>query len=223
VPATLAVRQALRPCLNRARTETAGAQEGWNRLVLKGNETALLPAALLAAAAWCLWGMASAGTAAWADYVQLFDESRLVHASSLDFALFTALVPFWMSVDADGRQWAPRQARAQGHQQLGVPWALHRRHACTVRLWEGVNGCCAAWPGASVMQLHGVRVGTCERCVPPPPRARLQPSHAHMLLASLLVLTAAWNLGLGPPRPPRVRRAGSNWCRCCPSCPWLGR
>lgn len=41
-------------------------------------------------------------------FLQLFDESKLVHASTIDFALFTLLTPFWMANDAEGRDWAPR-------------------------------------------------------------------------------------------------------------------
>jgi hypothetical protein len=40
--------------------------------------------------------------------VRLFDQSRLVHATSIDFALCTLLAPFWMANDAEGRQWEQR-------------------------------------------------------------------------------------------------------------------
>lgn len=50
----------------------------------------------------------SAGGDVWLDYAKLFDESRLVHASTVDFLLLTALMPFWMSNDAELRKWEQR-------------------------------------------------------------------------------------------------------------------
>lgn len=50
----------------------------------------------------------TAGGSVWLDYAKLFEESRLVHASTIDFALLTAFIPFWMSNDAELRQWGPR-------------------------------------------------------------------------------------------------------------------
>lgn len=38
----------------------------------------------------------------------MFDESRLVHATSIDFLLFTTFAPFWMYNDAQKRGWEPR-------------------------------------------------------------------------------------------------------------------
>lgn len=37
-----------------------------------------------------------AGNEAWLQYFQLFDESRFVHVTSIDFLLLTAFVPFWL-------------------------------------------------------------------------------------------------------------------------------
>lgn len=51
-----------------------------------------------------------AGGQAWMEYLRLFDESRLVHATSIDFTLCTLLAPFWMSNDAEGRNWEQRWA-----------------------------------------------------------------------------------------------------------------
>jgi hypothetical protein len=50
----------------------------------------------------------TSGGAIWLDYVKLFDESRLVHVTSLDFATLTTLAPFWMYNDAQGRNWEQR-------------------------------------------------------------------------------------------------------------------
>lgn len=83
--------------------------EGWNKLFMRGAETTWLPALLAASAATYLYQMASAGGEAWVDYVRLFDQSRLVHATSVDFALCTLLAPFWMQNDAEGRGWEQRE------------------------------------------------------------------------------------------------------------------
>lgn len=46
---------------------------------------------------------AAAGPAAWADYGRLFDESRFVHVTTLDFLTLSALAPFWVANDSDRR------------------------------------------------------------------------------------------------------------------------
>ncbi|MEW5308412.1 MAG: hypothetical protein WDW38_000376 [Sanguina aurantia] len=82
--------------------------EGWNKLFMKGAETAYLPLALLLASSLLVGQAATAGGAAWSEYLQLFDESRFIHVTSIDFAMLTALLPFWMGNDAQLRNWGPR-------------------------------------------------------------------------------------------------------------------
>ena len=66
-------------------------------------------AALLLGGSVVLWGLAlTAGGPAWAEYGHLFDESKLVHVTTLDFMLLTAFTPFWMYNDAQLRDWEPR-------------------------------------------------------------------------------------------------------------------
>lgn len=48
------------------------------------------------------------GGAAWYEFLRLFDSSRLVHATTIDFTICTLLAPFWMSNDAEGRKWEQR-------------------------------------------------------------------------------------------------------------------
>lgn len=43
-----------------------------------------------------------------AGYLSLFEESRLVHISTIDCAILAALCPFWMSNDAEVRDWKDR-------------------------------------------------------------------------------------------------------------------
>lgn len=52
-----------------------------------------------------LFNAATAGGAAWSGFVQLFDESKLAHVTTLDFCTLTALAPFWMYNDAQARKW----------------------------------------------------------------------------------------------------------------------
>eukprot|EP00775_Hariotina_reticulata_P004252 gene4252-4503_t len=80
--------------------------EGWNKFYMRAAETVWLPAGLLAGSAYWLYHALTAGGDSWLYYIQLFDESRLVHATSVDFALCTLLMPFWLSNDAQQRKWA---------------------------------------------------------------------------------------------------------------------
>ncbi|GLC40154.1 hypothetical protein PLESTB_000791900 [Pleodorina starrii] len=82
--------------------------EGWNRLFLKGAETPVMPALLLAGSVYYIFQAVTSSGDVWLDYLKLFDESRLVHVSSVDFATLTALAPFWMDNDATGRNWDKR-------------------------------------------------------------------------------------------------------------------
>ena len=43
-------------------------------------------------------------------YLSLFDESRLVHISTIDCCILASLAPFWMSNDAELRGWEDRWA-----------------------------------------------------------------------------------------------------------------
>eukprot|EP00798_Chlamydomonas_sp_ICE-L_P016492 gene16492-22718_t len=77
--------------------------EGWNKLILKGTESAVLPGLLLAGAIYQWYNIFNAPGEAWLGYLNLFDESRLVHVTTLDFTILTALMPFWMYNDAEAR------------------------------------------------------------------------------------------------------------------------
>eukprot|EP00878_Enallax_costatus_P020875 GHUV01022085.1.p1 GENE.GHUV01022085.1~~GHUV01022085.1.p1 ORF type:complete len:137 (+),score=41.59 GHUV01022085.1:346-756(+) len=84
--------------------------QGWNKFYMRAAETPWLPLGLLAGSAYWGYTAVTAGLEQWLGYVQLFDESRLVHATSLDFMLCTLLMYFWMSNDAQGRNWDKREA-----------------------------------------------------------------------------------------------------------------
>jgi len=82
--------------------------EGWDKLFMKGAETPVLPALLIAGASSMLYLAATAGAASWVEYGRLLDESRLVHVTTLDFLCLTAFAPFWMLNDAEARGWEQR-------------------------------------------------------------------------------------------------------------------
>ena len=88
-------------------------------------------AALLLISSVGLWALAlTAGGQAWVDYSHLFDESKLVHVTTVDFFLLSAFAPFWMYNDAQLRDWKPRCAMVLGRSgskahDLVVQLSLH--------------------------------------------------------------------------------------------------
>lgn len=83
-------------------------QEGGSKFFMRAAETPWLGVGLLLGSAYWLYQGLTAGGDAWLQYLQLFDESRLTHATSLDFVLLTLLMPFWMGNDAERRGWEQR-------------------------------------------------------------------------------------------------------------------
>lgn len=77
---------------------------------MRAAEAPWLPLGLLAGSAYWLYVALTAGTEQWLGYLQFFDESRLAHATSIDFMLCTLLLPFWLNNDAEGRKWEQRWA-----------------------------------------------------------------------------------------------------------------
>lgn len=88
-------------------------ESSWGQYAMRALESWWLPASQLAVASVLLFQAFSAGTASWNAYFRLFDESKFVHVSSLDFCALTALVPIFLWVDAEKRNWGPRS--------VGVP------------------------------------------------------------------------------------------------------
>lgn len=71
----------------------------------KAMESRVLSIGLLLGTLYCVITAATAGSAAWAEYVDLFWQSRFVHVTSIDFLTLTFLAPFWMDFDATRREW----------------------------------------------------------------------------------------------------------------------
>jgi hypothetical protein len=81
---------------------------GPGNLLARGMESPLVAWGLLAGGVACAAQAAAAGGPAWAAYFALFQESRLVHVTTLDFLTLSALAPFWMDNDAQLRGWEGR-------------------------------------------------------------------------------------------------------------------
>ena len=84
--------------------------QGAGNLLAKGMESPVLALGLFGGALFCVYNIvtAAADGATLGEYIKLFQESRLVHATTLDFITLSSLAPFWMSNDADLRKWEPR-------------------------------------------------------------------------------------------------------------------
>lgn len=74
--------------------------------IRKALESKITAGVLLAAATGLLISAVTAGSEEWTQFFYLFDESRFVHVTSLDFLLLTAFLPFWLSNDASFRKWS---------------------------------------------------------------------------------------------------------------------
>ena len=75
---------------------------------MRGAETTVLPLGALAASIYLVYNAVTADSQAWIAFLGLFDESRLVHVSTIDLMILAALTPFWMSNDAQLRGWKYR-------------------------------------------------------------------------------------------------------------------
>lgn len=86
---------------------------GVGKFFFRLSESRLLPVVTLISTMALLYNAFYAGIPAWNAYFKLFDESRFVHVTSLDFCALTALTPFFLYTDAEKRQWEARD--------IGVP------------------------------------------------------------------------------------------------------
>lgn len=86
---------------------------GVGQFGFRASETRLLPLVTLISTMALLYSAFFAGIPAWNAFFKLFDESRFVHVTSLDFCALTALTPFFMYTDAEKREWDARD--------VGVP------------------------------------------------------------------------------------------------------
>lgn len=138
-------------------------------------------AALLLGGSVVLWGLAlTAGAPAWAEYGHLFDESKLVHITTLDFMLLTAFAPFWMWNDAQLRNWEPRCVH-------GMEWAYsglfvhfsHKSHTVKYQLQSE--------PRCSLMKHETTQSDTPEIIPGITPRITAE-QHCRTALATIIVM-----------------------------------
>lgn len=82
--------------------------EGWGKYGMQAIESQILPAALLIASVGLLFNAFTSGVESWNAYFRLFDESKFVHVTSLDFCALSALAPLFLWNDAQkrGAEWA---------------------------------------------------------------------------------------------------------------------
>jgi hypothetical protein len=73
--------------------------------LMKALESRLAAALLGVATCGLVFTAATAGAPAWAEYGKLFQESRFIHITSVDFLTLTLLAPFWVFNDAEARRW----------------------------------------------------------------------------------------------------------------------
>lgn len=81
---------------------------GWGKYGMQALESQVLPGVLLIATAGLLFNAFSSGLASWDAFFRLFDESKFVHVTSLDFCALSALAPLFLWNDAQkrGAGWA---------------------------------------------------------------------------------------------------------------------
>jgi hypothetical protein len=83
-------------------------ESGLGQYAMRALESWWLPASQLLTATALLFNAITSGVGSWNEYFRLFDESKLVHVTSLDFCALTALLPLFLWVDAEKRKWGPR-------------------------------------------------------------------------------------------------------------------
>lgn len=76
---------------------------GWGKYALQAVESQILPAALLVATIGLLFNAFSSGIGSWNAFFRLFDESKFVHVTSLDFVALTACLPLFLWNDSQKR------------------------------------------------------------------------------------------------------------------------
>lgn len=82
---------------------TKGDLEGWSKLPLKILESPIFPCLLVAVFLYFGYLGVMSGSSGWNEYLDLFSKSRLIHVSTIDFVLLSAVAPFWVFHDASVR------------------------------------------------------------------------------------------------------------------------
>lgn len=80
-------------------------QEGFSKPFLQLQESRIYGILLGISALYLFGDAALAGDGSWQEFFQLYETSRLVHVTSLDFVTLNLLIPFWLANDASERSW----------------------------------------------------------------------------------------------------------------------
>jgi hypothetical protein len=81
------------------------AEGGLATAPARALESRLTAALLLLATLGLVGKAATAGSVAWVDFSHLFQESRFVHVTTIDFLTLTLCAPFWVWNDAAARKY----------------------------------------------------------------------------------------------------------------------
>ncbi|CAI5945175.1 unnamed protein product [Closterium sp. NIES-64] len=85
-------------------------EEERGKVGLKVLESKVTSALLLLAASGLVISAATAPSTDWLEFLQYFQESLLIHVTSMDFVLLNMFLPFWLFNDMAYRNWAPRDS-----------------------------------------------------------------------------------------------------------------
>ncbi|CAI5476688.1 unnamed protein product [Closterium sp. Yama58-4] len=85
-------------------------EEERGKVGLRVLESKITSALLLLAASGLVISAATAPSADWLEFLQYFQESLMIHVTSMDFVLVNMFLPFWLFNDMAYRNWAPRDS-----------------------------------------------------------------------------------------------------------------
>ncbi|CAI5510667.1 unnamed protein product [Closterium sp. Naga37s-1] len=85
-------------------------EEERGKVGLRVLESKITSALLLLAASGLVISAATAPSTDWLEFLQYFQESLLIHVTSMDFVLLNMFLPFWLFNDMAYRSWAPRDS-----------------------------------------------------------------------------------------------------------------
>ncbi|CAI7848345.1 unnamed protein product [Closterium sp. NIES-54] len=85
-------------------------EEERGKVGLRVLESKITSALLLLAASGLVISAATAPSTDWLEFLQYFQESLLIHVTSMDFVLLNMFLPFWLFNDMAYRNWAPRDS-----------------------------------------------------------------------------------------------------------------
>lgn len=98
-------------------TDNVPSREERRRRPLRVLDSKITAALAALGAVGLAGGALAAGPGDWTEFFQYFRESKLVHVTSIDFAILTVFLPFFMILDMGVRKWS-------GREKWWLPFAL---------------------------------------------------------------------------------------------------